>query len=183
MKRETAESRICLVGAVCLFSMALGWVVPGPALAAGASGACSSDAGARQLDYWLGNWTVTFPGVAGSGSSRVRLSLDQCLLIESWDSGTGLKGENMFAYNPEDKVWHGLYADNRGRAHVFEGQVTDGHAEFDGPSHGPKGELMLNRVRIVRLTTNKLEQTWEKSGDNGATWKLEFRGDYSRKRP
>jgi hypothetical protein len=181
MKQERRS--VWLKGAICLLVITSGWFVSRPTFAASDSGTCSADVEARQLDFWLGEWTVTFPGAAGSGNSRVYLSLDQCLLVESWDSGTGLKGENMFAYSPDDKAWHGLYADNRGRAHVFEGQVKPGHAEFDGPSHSPKGELMLNRVKLVRLTNNRVEQTWEKSADNGASWKLEFRGDYSRKSP
>ena len=153
------------------------------AFAAGDSVACSTNVEARQLDYWLGDWIVTYPGASGSGTSRVYLSLDQCLLVESWDSGTGFSGENIFAYNPEDKLWHGLYADNHAHVHVFEGRVKPGSAEFDGRSHDSKGAVVLNRLTVVRLTPNKVEQTWEKSADNGATWKMEFRGDYSRKGP
>jgi hypothetical protein len=180
---KQGRGRVWLKGALCLFITTSGWLVSRPTFAASESATCSDDSEARQLDFWLGEWTVTFPGAAGSGSSRVYLALDQCLLTESWDSGTGLKGENTFAYSPDDKAWHGLYADNRGRSHVFDGQVKSGHAEFAGPSHSSKGQLMLNRVKLERLTNNTLRQTWEKSADDGATWKLEFRGDYSRKNP
>lgn len=178
IRRLWRRRLLCLVaigGAACLICR--------PTFAAGGSGACSSNVEARQLDYWLGSWTVAYPGDSGHGSSRVHLSLDKCLLVESWDSGTGLKGENTFAYDPEEKAWHGLYADNHGRVHVFEGTVKPGYAEFAGPGHGPQGEKVLNRVKVVRVSLNKVEQTWEKSADNGATWKLEFRGDYSRQSP
>jgi hypothetical protein len=180
MKQD--RSRVWRKGALCLLIIASGWLGTRSTFAASDSG-CSAELEARQFDFWLGDWTVTFPGATGNGTSRVYLSLDQCLLTESWDSGAGLKGQNMFAYSPDDKAWHGLYADNRGRAHVFNGQVKPGLAEFDGPSHNAKGEPLLNRLKLVRLTNNKLEQTWEKSADNGATWKLEFRGDYARKSP
>jgi hypothetical protein len=154
-----------------------------PAFGAGAAGPCSLNSDGRQLDYWLGEWMVRYPGMQGSGTSKVYLSLDQCMLVESWDSGAGLKGENVFAYNAEDKSWHGLYLDNHGRVHVFEGKVTPGSAEFDGPSRGPNGDVVLNRVKVVRVSANTIEQSWEKSADNGATWKTEFRGEYSRKGP
>jgi hypothetical protein len=39
----------------------------------------------------------------------------------------------------------------------------------------------LNRVKVIRLNPNKVEQTWEKSNDNGATWSVVFRGEYSRR--
>ena len=92
---------------LCLVAVAVAsWF--SAAFAAGEPAVCSTNVEARQLDYWLGDWTVTYPGASGSGTSRVYLSLDKCLLVESWDSGTGFSGENVFAYNPEDKLWHGL---------------------------------------------------------------------------
>jgi hypothetical protein len=75
-----------------------------------------------------------------------------------------------------------LFADNQGRVHVFtSGKVTDGTAEFEGTSRGPNGETILNRVKIARLNPDKIEQTWEKSNDNGATWNVAFRGEYTQR--
>ena len=77
-----------------------------------------------------------------------------------------------------------MFADNEGRVHVFtSGKVASGSAEFEGKSRGPKGENVLNRVKIIRLNANKVEQNWEKSSDNGATWSVVFRGEYSRATP
>ncbi|MFZ0519656.1 MAG: hypothetical protein WAL95_01450 [Candidatus Acidiferrales bacterium] len=89
----------------------------------------------------------------------------------------------MFAYSSDDKRWHGMFADNEGRVHVFQGIVSPGSAEFFGPSTGPDGRTILNRIKVVRINADNVQQTWEKSSDNGATWTMEFRGDYSRKRP
>lgn len=145
---------------------------------------CSTNPASRQLDYWLGDWNITGPGASASATSRVYLALDKCMVIESWDGGRGHKGENMFAYSPDDKSWHGLFADNQGRVHVFvDGKVAPGAAEFSGPSRDPNGDTVLNRVRIVSTGPDKVEQVWEKSSDKGATWKTEFRGEYSRRKP
>jgi hypothetical protein len=77
-----------------------------------------------------------------------------------------------------------MFADNEGRVHVFtSGKASSGSAEFEGTSRGPSGKTVLNRVRMVRLSPNKVEQTWEKSSDNGLTWNLAFRGEYSRANP
>jgi hypothetical protein len=145
--------------------------------------ACSSNSDSRQFDFWLGDWTVTYPGTPGASLSKVYLELDKCLLVESWAGGKSHTGKNMFAYSSDDKSWHGMFADNEGRVHIFEGKVTPGSAEFTGPSVGVDGKAVLNRIRIVRINADKVEQTWEKSSDNGATWNVEFRGDYSRKQP
>jgi hypothetical protein len=76
-----------------------------------------------------------------------------------------------------------MFADNQGRVHVFvDGKVASGTADFSGPSLGSDGETVVNRVRIVRISPEKVEQIWEKSTDHGTTWTTEFRGEYSRKK-
>jgi hypothetical protein len=135
---------------------------------------CSANSESRQLDFWLGDWTVRYPGMPGTANSTVSLTLDKCLLTEMWDGGKGHSGENMFAYSSDDESWHGMFADNQGRVHVFEGKVAQGSAEFTGPSRGPDGKEVLNRIRVLRLAENKVEHSWEKSTDNGATWTTEF---------
>jgi hypothetical protein len=145
------------------------------------SQSCSADPMSRKLDYWLGNWTVSYPGGPKGSTSKVVLLLDQCLFVEQWGDRKGHRGENVFAYGKDDQTWHGLFADNRGRLHVFvEGKVAAGTAEFLGPSRGDDGTTILNRVRVIRMDANHLEQTWEKSVDSGRSWKSEFALDYSR---
>ncbi len=153
------------------------------ALAAVDSEPCAATSESRQLDFWLGDWIVTYPGMPGSAASKVFLDLDKCLVSENWDAGKGHSGKNMFAYSADDKNWHGFFADNQGRVHVFEGKVAAGSAEFTGPSRGPDGQAVLNRVKIVRIAANRIEQSWEKSMDNGTTWTMNFHGEYSRKNP
>jgi hypothetical protein len=153
------------------------------AVRAQVSPSCSANPASRQLDFWLGAWTVTYPGMPATSSSNVHLSLDKCLVVESWLGGKSHQGENMFAYSADDKSWHGMFADNEGRVHVFEGKVASGSAEFIGRSRGPNGEEVLNRIKIVRVNADSVKQTWEKSKDNGATWTMEFQGDYTRKQP
>ena len=149
--------------------------------AATASDSCTSNPANRQLDYWLGNWKIGAEGSSGNAHSTVTLSLDKCLVVENWDGGRGHRGQNVFGYSGDDKSWYGMFADNKGRVHVFtSGKVADGRAEFEGTSRGPNGESILNRVKVIRLNPNKVEQTWEKSNDHGATWNVVFRGEYSR---
>jgi hypothetical protein len=153
-----------------------------PALAATNPGECSTNPANRQLDFWLGNWAVTYPGATPGATSTVSLDLDKCLIVENWNGDSGHSGRNMLAYSADDKSWHGMFADNEGRVHVFEGKVTSGLAEFQGPSVGPSGEAVLNRIKVIRETPDKLEQVWEKSTDKGANWKTVFQGEYSRRR-
>lgn len=153
-------------------------------LAATDADSCSANSANRQLDYWLGNWKIGSGGSSGSAHSSVTLSLDRCLVVENWHGGRGHRGQNVFGYSADDKSWYGMFADNEGRVHVFtSGKVAEGTAEFEGTSRGANGENILNRVKVTRLNPNKVEQTWEKSKDNGATWNVVFRGEYSRANP
>lgn len=152
------------------------------AFAAGKSGICATNSANRDLDFWLGDWVITYPGADGSSSSTVSLALDQCVVLEKWHDGKNHDGENLFAYSSDDKSWHGMFVDNEGRVHVFEGTVAAGRAEFHGPSRGANGEAELNRITVIRVSANRVSQIWEKSADNGVSWNTEFHGDYVRRR-
>jgi len=152
--------------------------------AATGADSCAANSANRQLDYWLGNWKVGAEGSSGNARSAVSLSLDKCLIVENWDGGRGHYGQNVFGYSADDKNWYGMFADNEGRVHIFtSGKVGSGSAEFEGTSRGPNGESVLNRVKVIQLNPNKVEQSWEKSTDNGATWNVALRGEYSRANP
>jgi hypothetical protein len=153
-------------------------------LAQAGPGACAGNSAARELDFWIGEWSIAAPGVAaGDASSTVSLELDKCLVVESWRGGKNHTGKNIFGFSQEDKSWHGMFADNDGRVHLFEGTVAAGSADFRGSSRGSTGEAELHRLRIFRLPADKVEQVWEKSSDNGATWAKVFDGVYSRRKP
>jgi hypothetical protein len=175
------------LGAAMLFAVALGGAWFGSsrqAFGAADLASCAANPANRALDFWLGEWTIGAAGGAPNATSSVTLELDKCLVVERWDGGRGHSGANFFAYSADDRSWHGLFADNEGRVHVFaEGTVAQGSAEFSGPSSGPHGESILNRVTIRRVGETQVEQEWQKSTDGGKTWITAFRGEYRRKRP
>ncbi|HKD85405.1 MAG TPA: hypothetical protein VKB58_11710 [Terriglobales bacterium] len=182
MKERGISSRKSFVLAV----IASWLVLMASAFAATGPGTCAADLETRQLDYWLGSWSMIDSGASGgvTASSKVSLSFDKCVFVEHWDSGKGHVTEKTFAYSPDDKNWYGMFVDNEGRVHVFtQGKVTSGTAEFDGPSRGPNGETVLNRLKVARQGANKVEESWEKSTDSGASWKLVYRAEYVRANP
>ena len=167
---------LCLVAVACVS-------LKTTAAAAAQSGPCSTT-DTRQLDFWLGNWTGANPGPSSGGTSKVYLSLDKCLFIEHWENGQGHESDKMFAYSTDDKTWHGMFADNQGRIHIFvEGKVGPGSAEFRGSSWGPNGEAVLNRLTLTQKVPNRVEEKWEKSTDKGATWTAAYSADYVRANP
>jgi hypothetical protein len=167
-----------------LFLLAIAPCLAGRLFAADPAARCATNTETRQLDYWLGNWAMPNSEKSGTSLSKVSLSLDQCMFVERWDNGQGHVTQKMFAYSPEDKSWYGMFADNEGRVHVFlDGKVSSGGAEFHGPSRGSNGEAVLNRLKIVRLTANTIEEVWEKSTDKGVNWTTAYRAEYFRANP
>jgi hypothetical protein len=169
-----------------IFAVCVGcgfWLHPLYSFAGQGSAGCAT-AEHHELDFWLGDWVISAPGATGSSTSTVSFSLDECVVVEKWRDGENHKGENLFGYSADDKAWHGFFADNRGRVHVFvDGRVAAGVAEFRGPSTTEDGHTVVNRVRIILSQPIKVEQIWEKSTDNGATWTTAFRGEYTRRHP
>jgi hypothetical protein len=66
---------------------------------------------------------------------------------------------------------------------MFSGTVADGSAEFQSPGRNENGTTVLKRVRVVRVNQQTVDQIWEKSADNGATWAPDFKMEYLRKAP
>jgi hypothetical protein len=181
MKNKVVDRRS--MSSTIVFVLLFGACLTPAAFGAGESDSCSTNAESRQLDYWLGNWTMPNAD-GGSNTSKVYLSLDKCVFVEHWENGKGHVTEKMLAYSPEDKNWYGWFADNQGRVHIFsDGKVASGTAQFHGSSHGPNGETVLNRLNVVRVSPNKVEETWEKSTDNGVHWTIAYRAEYSRVNP
>jgi hypothetical protein len=183
VKQVVVQSSQVLKKILFILALFLCVVAVPSTFAANGPGTCATSPESRQLDFWLGDWTILAPGASPSATSTVSLSLDSCVITENWDGGKGQRGENIFAYSYGDQGWRGLFVDNEGRAHAFvNGKISAGTAEFLGPNRGPNGEEVLNRIRVVRLSADKVEQTWDKSTDKGATWSPIFRLEYSRKK-
>lgn len=152
-----------------------------PSRVTAADTSCAANAKSRALDFWLGDWSIAAPGGGPDASSKVTPDLDHCLVIERWKGGDET-GVNIFGYSPDDKSWHGLFANNQGHIHVFfHGTVASDSAEFTGPNKGPDGRTILNRITIRRIDAMHVQEMWEKSRDGGKTWTTLFRLRYTRK--
>lgn len=107
--KQNRSTQPMLIVALCLLPAVSAFAAPD-------ANSCAKNPDTRQLDYWLGIWTLPDANGSGTTTSSVHLSLDQCMFVE--------------------------------------------HA-----------------------APNKLQETWEKSTDNGANWSTVYRADYVRATP
>ncbi|MGA9671410.1 MAG: hypothetical protein WBQ94_19520 [Terracidiphilus sp.] len=65
---------------------------------------------------------------------------------------------------------------------MMKGTVAPGSAELQGPAQDENGRAVLKKVKIVRMSADTMEQIWEKSVDNGASWTRDFKMEYVRRK-
>lgn len=122
---------------------------------------CTSNPEVRKLDFWIGTW------VDSAGTSQVSVSIDRCVFTETWVAGNH-QGEDVFAYSADNQTWKAFFADNEGRAHVFDRGIVKGDtAEFLAAG---------NRLLVIRRGPSQVQQIWEK--DN----QIVFETIYTRRR-
>jgi len=139
---------------------------------------CGSSA-YHAFDFTLGAWNVTGPKGNSRGTATVKRSLDGCAVVESWTAPDGHRGTNIDAFSSDDARWHRFFVDNKGHVHVFEGIAVSGAVRYAGTSTGSKGQPVLNRLLIRAAPNGTMLQTWQQSGDRGATWIVIFSDRYT----
>jgi hypothetical protein len=132
----------------------------------------------NQFDFWLGEWNVTW-GEAGKGTNRIERILDGKIIQENF-SAPDLHGISVSAYDRERGLWCQTWVDNNGTYLDFTGKFEDGKMIL-GRDAIVKGQACKQRMVWYDIQENKLEWNWERSDDNGQTWRVLWEIHYTRK--
>ena len=156
------------------------FLVATPSSAQQAPPGCSA-AEHAQFDFWVGSWTVTNPSNgATSGRSRIEKVSTGCAILEHWTDARGTDGHSINFYDPDSGSWHQVWMGSNGAPLRLEGgSDRQGRMVLSGQSRSPQG-VVQNRVTWTRLDDGTVEQRWETSSDEGATWTIAFLGIYQR---
>src|ERR1700731_2902205 len=95
VKQVVVQSSQVLKEILFILALFLCVVAVPTAFAANGPGTCAANPESRQLDFWLGDWTISAPGASPSATSTVSLSLDSCVITENWEAGKGRGGKNI----------------------------------------------------------------------------------------
>ncbi len=143
---------------------------------------CSSEAH-RALDFWVGEWTVTWTGPEGAqqqGHNSISQTLDGCVIYEQFDGnpGNNLIGRSMSTYAGQYGTWKQVWMDNQGSYLPFSGG-PDGD-RFILTMDRASDEVPYLRMVFENITEDALDWRWQQSQDEGATWEDRWHLRYSR---
>ena len=143
----------------------------------------------KQLDFWLGNWSLTWPATgqnpAGTGTNTITKVLNGCVVEENFHGGgpQPLVGRSLSTYSPQLKQWQQTWVDDQGSYLDFTGGPEAGSAmtlSMDRP--GPGGKPVKMRMIFKNITADAFDWSWEKSSDGGKTWQVQWPIHYTRQK-
>ena len=140
---------------------------------------------AHQFDFWAGKWRAEWQDTDGNlvhGSNHVIKLFDGCVIEENFDGrpGTELIGKSFSVYDQRQKEWKQTWVDNSGGYLDFTGRFIDGKMILSRHTADRKGNPVLQRMVYYNIKENSFEWNWEISYDNGKTWDLKWKINYTR---
>ena len=138
----------------------------------------------RQLDFWLGEWELTYQGDDGKpAKSRNRISkvLDGCAVLEEFSGapGTKLDGRSYSTFDRATRQWKQTWVDNTGTYLDFAGGTSDGQVYFAREAER-QGKRFRQRMVFQDVKPDSLTWRWQRSDDGGTTWVTQWEISYRR---
>ena len=138
--------------------------------------------GAKDFDFWVGEWNLSW-GDTSRGTNTVSFTLDSAVVMEQFSGGssTPLRGMSVSAYNQRSKRWQQTWVDNGGDYLDFSGAFTNGKMILSRKAE-LNGKEFLQRMVWFAISHDSLNWHWDRSDDNGTTWKTLWAIHYERRR-
>ena len=131
----------------------------------------------NQFDFWLGDWNVIW-GEDGKGTNHIERILDGRIIQENFIA-PDLHGMSVSSYDPERSLWCQTWVDNNGTYLDFTGKFEDNRMILSRDAL-VKGQACKQRMVWYDIEQNKLEWNWERSDDNGKSWRVLWQIHYTR---
>lgn len=125
----------------------------------------------RQMDFWLGNWDLTWAptseGDTGKGTNDITLIMNDCVVQESF-KGAGAVGHSVSIYHAPPKKWRQTWVDNTGGYFALAGGPDDEGFRLDMARISDKSPYM--RMIWRNIEADSMDWHWQRSPDEGKTW-------------
>lgn len=143
------------------------------------AGTCE-DPLARQFDFWVGQWNLTWEG--GQGNNAVRSIMGGCVIEGNFSFPDGeYFGKSFSTYVPVQGVWKQTWVDNNGVYLDFIGKMEDDQMVFQRQFTNVEDQLVMQRIRFFDIEKDRMEWVWERSMDEGQTWNILWQIHYERR--
>ena len=133
----------------------------------------------NQFDFWLGEWNATWND-GGEGINRVLKILNGKVVQENF-SAPDLIGLSVSCFDFERQLWCQTWVDNSGSYLDFTGSF-DGEKMVLERDAIVKGQACKQRMVWFEIEADKFEWNWERSDDEGKTWRVLWNIHYTRKK-
>ncbi|MGD2102288.1 MAG: DUF1579 family protein [Acidimicrobiia bacterium] len=142
------------------------------------AGPCSSPE-ARQFDFWLGEWDLTWPadqsggneGEIGTGHNEIRRMYGDCVIEENFTTDDGsFRGHSVSVYDERARLWRQTWVDSSGGYLVFTGSFADNVMTLATEPVERDDETVVQRMVFSEIEEGSLQWAWQGSRDGGATW-------------
>ncbi len=139
--------------------------------------ACSGEK-YKALDFWLGDWRVSWKG--GEGTNNISKSHGGCVVNENF-TGPKLHGMSISMYVKATGQWRQTWMDNQGSFFDFYGYTEGDNYIFHTMTNPQKPDIQL-RMIFTDIKANSLTWLWQKTSDGGKSWQEKWKINYSREK-
>ncbi len=139
---------------------------------------CSSE-GARQFDFWVGEWDLAWPaeqaggdpGETMTGHNSISRMFGDCVIEENFTTADGsFRGHSVSVYDTKAEVWRQTWVDSAGAYLSFTGGMSAGRMVLATDPVEDGGRVTINRMVFADITPDSIEWSWQRSTDGGSTW-------------
>lgn len=139
----------------------------------------------RQFDFWVGDWDLAWKegDKPKKGRNTITGILNGCAIAENFRSGApeNFDGLSHSTWDRDAKQWKQSWVDNTGAWLDFTGGWQDGKMVL-GREAEKDGKRWRQRMVFHAIGKDALKWNWERSDDQGRTWKVLWEIDYTRRK-
>lgn len=137
----------------------------------------------KQLDFWLGEWELSYveEGKQRKSRNRITKTLDGCAVLEEFTGapGTKLDGRSISTFDRFTQRWKQTWVDNTASYLDFNGGLEDGRMVFARQMQRD-GKTIGQRMVFADVQRDSLKWQWQRSDDGGKSWTTQWEIDYRR---
>jgi hypothetical protein len=139
---------------------------------------CSSPE-ARQFDFWLGEWDLSWPaeqfggkeGTLKTATNVITKLYGPCVIEENFSTRDGsFEGRSLSVFDTTNALWYQTWVDSSGSYIALSGKFDGERMVLTTQPNTYDGETRINRMVFRDITDNSLLWEWQVSTDDGDTW-------------